>query len=80
MIRCDPNHDQCFGMCGDDCDCWEWVCGDCNRHWSCAQHDWFCQKVEQASWYDWLNPAYEFYATQCYGGVSAIVAVSGCRP
>lgn len=39
-----PNSDDgCFGMCGDGCSCWRWVCGDCCWHPGCAVHDAFCR-------------------------------------
>jgi hypothetical protein len=39
-----PNRDdECFGMCGDGCNCWRWVCGDCCWHPGCAAHDAFCR-------------------------------------
>jgi hypothetical protein len=40
----DPNHDDCFGMCGPGCStCWESICGDCCYHPGCAAHDTACQ-------------------------------------
>jgi hypothetical protein len=79
-LRCDPNHDDCFGMCGPGCTCWQWVCGDCQYHATCAQHDWVCAQVEYATWEQWLyeGPLLSFYAAQCAGGVSALVAAFGC--
>ena len=35
----DPNNDDCFGMCGEGCDCWRWLCGDCCSHPVCSAHD-----------------------------------------
>jgi hypothetical protein len=32
----------CFGMCGNKCTCWKWVCGDCDCHIGCRQHDCCC--------------------------------------
>ncbi len=80
-LQCDPNHDDCFGMCGPGCTCWDSICGDCQYHATCAQHDWFCGKVSSASWYEWTyNPLLPFYAAQCYGGVSVLIAAVGCDP
>ena len=79
-LRCDPNNDGCLGLCGDDCSCWDWVCGDCRWHFGCYQHDWFCLQAETASWWDWATaPAlYAFYTAQCVGGPSLVVAALGC--
>jgi len=32
----------CLGMCGVDCWCWSWICGDCECWEGCRQHDHFC--------------------------------------
>lgn len=34
---------ECFGMCGKNCWCWDWVCGDCCLHKGCLQHDACCR-------------------------------------
>ena len=36
-----PNN-NCFGMCGKGCSCWDWVCGDCCWHVGCYYHDKCC--------------------------------------
>jgi hypothetical protein len=36
---------SCFGRCGDGCSCWSWVCGDCNNHQGCQEHDYYCSCV-----------------------------------
>merc|ERR1712150_285923 len=33
---------KCFGMCGANCMCWSWVCGDCMCWEGCRQHDHWC--------------------------------------
>ena len=33
---------NCFGMCGRDCTCWSFVCGDCCLHTYCETHDECC--------------------------------------
>jgi hypothetical protein len=39
-----PNSgDNCYGMCGNGCSCWSWVCGDCCYHNGCARHDSYCR-------------------------------------
>lgn len=40
----DPHKNNCFGMCGANCFCWSWVCGDCCWHRGCYKHDTCCQK------------------------------------
>ena len=41
--RCPVRHDNCFGMCGKQCSCWSWVCGDCCFHQGCHDHDNCCR-------------------------------------
>jgi hypothetical protein len=53
---------QCYGMCGNGCSCWSWVCGDCCYHSGCAKHDDWCR---QGKWY------------YCYN-ITAVVALFGC--
>ena len=38
--RCPEN--DCIGMCGQGCNCWDWVCGDCCYHQGCYEHDICC--------------------------------------
>eukprot|EP01084_Bolivina_argentea_P315738 547116_1 len=33
---------DCLGLCGADCSCWTWTCGDCHCHGECAEHDTYC--------------------------------------
>ena len=33
---------QCFGMCGYNCNCWSFLCGDCCVHNGCLEHDQCC--------------------------------------
>lgn len=54
--------DSCYGMCGNGCSCWSWVCGDCCYHSGCAIHDSWCREGEW--WY-------------CYN-ITAVVALFGC--
>ena len=35
---------DCFGMCGNGCNCWQWVCGDCCVHQGCYDHDGCCDR------------------------------------
>ena len=43
--ECPPCQDQeCFGMCGYGCQCWEWLCGDCCFHLGCYEHDILCRE------------------------------------
>jgi hypothetical protein len=58
-----PNQgNQCYGMCGNGCSCWSWVCGDCCYHSGCAKHDDWCR---QGQWY------------YCYN-ITAVIALFGC--
>ena len=43
LNECPPCQDQeCLGMCGKGCQCWEFVCGDCCYHLGCFEHDLIC--------------------------------------
>jgi hypothetical protein len=35
----DDPENACFGRCGDGCECWESLCGDCCFNQKCASHD-----------------------------------------
>ena len=37
-----PLEFECLGMCGNDCNCWDWVCGDCCFQQGCYEHDRCC--------------------------------------
>ena len=43
--RCPYPLDQndCFGMCGRQCNCWRFLCGDCCTHRGCIEHDSCCR-------------------------------------
>lgn len=50
--ECPPcRSNDCFGMCGNSCCCWEWACGDCCWHNLCYGHDICCEK--QGFWNPW---------------------------
>jgi hypothetical protein len=57
-----PTANECYGMCGNGCSCWSWVCGDCCYHGGCARHDNWCR---QGQWY------------YCYN-ITAVIALFGC--
>jgi len=57
-----PTANECYGMCGNGCSCWSWVCGDCCYHGGCAKHDTWCR---QGQWY------------YCYN-ITAVIALFGC--
>ena len=40
----DPQSRDCHGMCGRQCSCWWWVCGDCCVHQGCLDHDDCCAR------------------------------------
>ena len=45
LSECPPCQDQeCLGMCGYGCQCWECVCGDCCFHSGCYKHDILCRE------------------------------------
>jgi hypothetical protein len=63
LSRCSqPTANNCYGMCGNGCNCWSWVCGDCCYHSGCAKHDSWCRNGQ---WY------------YCYN-ITAVVALFGC--
>ena len=35
---------DCHGMCGKCCSCWEFICGDCCVHQGCLDHDNCCAR------------------------------------
>ena len=37
-----PIGEYCSGMCGPECACWSFVCGDCCYHQGCFEHDQCC--------------------------------------
>lgn len=57
-----PTANECYGMCGNGCSCWSWVCGDCCYHSGCAKHDSWCRNGQ---WY------------YCYN-ITAVIALFGC--
>jgi hypothetical protein len=70
-LRCDPNNNNCRGMCGFGCNC-DTICGDCRRHEGCYNHDVACDACV-ASW--GLNaPACFVCTTPLY----VIIAKAGC--
>ena len=50
--QCPFQHDNndCFGLCGYGCDCWNFVCGDCCVHQFCLTHDRCCAERGFYSW------------------------------
>ena len=42
---------ECFGLCGWGCECWEWACGDCHCHGECSEHDSYCSC--SSLWHYW---------------------------
>ena len=35
---------ECLGLCGKECSCWSWVCGDCCYYQGCFNHDLCCSE------------------------------------
>lgn len=55
---CEHGND-CFGRCGEGCDCWSWICGDCRCHDECMDHDYYCSCTSAGWWHFWcLNGAW----------------------
>ena len=45
LSTCPPcQEDECMGLCGKDCTCWTFVCGDCCFYKGCADHDVCCRE------------------------------------
>ena len=44
--RSTPCKNDCFGMCGKGCNCWNWVCGDCCARKGCLAHDITCRRCD----------------------------------
>lgn len=40
--RC-PLGEDCTGLCGPGCECWDWVCGNCCWNKMCYDHDLCCE-------------------------------------
>jgi hypothetical protein len=57
---------ECLGLCGDGCNCWKWVCGDCCYHKGCLNHDLDCRTCTGKS-----------FELKCI--VSAIDALAKCE-
>jgi hypothetical protein len=74
-LRGDPCGNDCLGMCGPKCTCWDWVCGDCAYHWGCNAHDIAC---------DWCYDSYGidvFSCAVCLTPIAAFLATGpGCIP
>ena len=41
---------KCFGLCGKNCWCWSFVCGDCCVHQYCLSHDQCCKDRGFFTW------------------------------
>lgn len=59
----------CCGMCGNECDCWKWVCGTCCNVPFCYGRDLCCRTCSNNFWEE---------VTWCYFGAGAIT-VSDCE-
>ncbi|XP_062520448.1 uncharacterized protein LOC134195439 [Corticium candelabrum] len=47
----DHHNDACLGMCGGNCNCWIWVCGNCCWNRGCYEHDVCCRGTGTVSCY-----------------------------
>lgn len=44
LEECPPCQDEeCLGLCGPGCECWEWACGNCCYNKGCYYHDLCCR-------------------------------------
>jgi len=43
----------CYGLCGPNCWCWAFICGDCNCHCFCLHHDYFCSCLSDLDYHCW---------------------------
>ena len=58
--------DLCLGMCGPECKCWCWVCGDCCLHQGCYEHDMCCRnKVYSFNCWFPFNFSCDSFSQQC---------------
>ena len=55
---------DCFGMCGKGCSCWDFVCGDCCVHQYCLTHDQCCADEGFFS-FACLSVAWRVLGSQC---------------
>jgi hypothetical protein len=69
-ISGNPGGNSCYGMCGNGCNCWQWVCGDCCCNAGCRTHDSHCRACSvdprrnwwacvQCACFDWGNPLFD---------------------
>ena len=56
--------DNCFGLCGYNCCCWSFVCGDCCRHRFCETHDGCCAQKGFFT-FDCFRVAVDVFTTPC---------------
>ena len=61
-----PRANECFGMCGKNCYCWKFVCGDCCYHQGCYEHDACCSHQHYSSYC--LTPYLYGFSCQRFGG------------
>ena len=47
--------DACFGRCGEGCECWSRLCGDCCFNWKCGIHDTITRTCSLSNPLSWLT-------------------------
>ncbi|ETO15576.1 hypothetical protein RFI_21788 [Reticulomyxa filosa] len=58
---------SCYGMCGPNCNCWAFICGDCDCHCFCYNHDYYCSCVSRLDYHCWnvcclfFSPCFYFF-------------------
>lgn len=55
---------DCLGLCGYECHCWKFVCGDCCIHEYCLTHDRCCSVKKFLSW-DCLSASWNKLISSC---------------
>ncbi|XP_022807828.1 uncharacterized protein LOC111344831 [Stylophora pistillata] len=70
-LRGDPDKNECLGMCGAGCWCWNLVCNDCCHHQGSYQHDLCCRKKRLSGYC--LFPFLYGFNCNSYGGYPSCV-------
>ena len=66
-VRSDPYRNGCYGLCGNGCNVWRWVCGDACSHAGCRHHDDHCRGKGFGNWFAcWVAaPVHFFHGGGC---------------
>lgn len=58
---------RCFGMCGVACNCIP-ICGDCNCHAGCEEHDAYCAVQQPCGWLKEVHDCASIFMVLNHGG------------